>query len=127
MRKKLYAIIDLEDTSAEKESWLADTIALGHTIQDRLDEVENVTVHDIAVVAEDEFGHKETLNAALRQSIIDWLDQHGKRWTEPMLNHMLKGVHYWFTSTVDDSISTAWDVGYQESYVKENEGEQQLS
>lgn len=110
MRKKLYVIIDLEDTSSEKENWLADTIALGHTIQDRLDEVENVKVHDIEVVAEDEFVHKDTLNAALRQSTIDWLDQQGKRWTEPMLNHMLKGVRYWFTSTVDDSISTAWDV-----------------
>jgi hypothetical protein len=48
-RKKVVVIIDLEDTAPEHENWLSDLIALEHTIVDRLEEPESVTVHSITI------------------------------------------------------------------------------
>mgnify|MGYP001442263975 CR=1 FL=1 len=50
MRKRLVVLIDLEDTTPDLKDWFSDTIALEHTIHERLEEADGVTVHDIKVV-----------------------------------------------------------------------------
>lgn len=50
MRGKLMIMIDLEDRSPENENWLADTIALGNSLCDRLEATPDVVVHDIDVL-----------------------------------------------------------------------------
>jgi len=52
----------------------------------------------------------DIVSEALRAKIREWAEEKSHDLTDDQVEQMLAGVSYWFSETVNDSISTAYDI-----------------